>query len=459
MTLSRRLLNLILAFILTALTACQPVPAWSGAEGPSRYDPEAHTAQGALYYLAGDFDTAIAHFDEAIRLDPVNIDALSGRANAYFSRGVANVDFATPSHNAANYRDIEAAFHDYNEVIRIKPSKADAYYNRGLAYFRLAAFHTGKGSGGPWLVTDYGAIVAYVNTGDLRKAVEDFAAAIRLNAMHSSPDDPRPYLARGIAQRALRQYEEAFKDYDEAIRLAPAYAEAYLQRGFAHYTAAGAYYMLDTSILDRHELGAAIDDFTAAIRLRPNDAEACFRRGLAYAGLGQYDNAILDYDQAIQLDPDFAKAFYRRGLAHAKLSESGTAIVDLTEALRLHPSYASAYYHRGMAYAARGDYATAVVDFDEAILNNPRERWAYYQRGLAHAALGDYAAAIRDYTELLRQMPAYVQAYYHRGLAYAEVGDSAAAIADLETALTLVEPGAQLAADINAVIARLRAGD
>lgn len=450
----RRLLSCTLLFILAALVACGPIPAPPGDEGPTRYDPAAHVVQGALHYLAGDFDAAIEEFDEAIRLDPINIDALSGRANAYFSRGVARVDFDAPIREAANLEDLNAAMRDYDEVIRIKRRRIDAYYNRGLAYLRRALFSEGQA-----FVTDYGSTVAVVNTIDLHKAVSDFTEAIRFNAMHASPDDPRPYLARAIAQRALRQYEEAFQDYDEAIRLDPAYAEAYLQRGFAHYTAAGAYYLLDTAVLDRDELRAAIDDFTQAIRLRPGDDEAYFRRGLAYAGLGQYATAIPDYDEAIRLDPGHANAYYRRGLAYARLGDAEAAIRDLTETLRLSPGYAAAHYQRGLAYAGLGDYTAALRDYDEAIRSNSRDHWAYYYRGLAYAALGDHAAASQDYNESIRLGIRDPRAFYNRGLAYAEIGDRQAAIEDLETALTLVEPGADLAADINAALARLRAGD
>ena len=40
-------------------------------------------ASGSKYAMKGQFDRAIADFDEAIRLDPKNADAFYNRGNAY----------------------------------------------------------------------------------------------------------------------------------------------------------------------------------------------------------------------------------------------------------------------------------------------------------------------------------------------------------------------------------------
>ncbi len=62
---------------------------------------------------------------------------------------------------------------------------------------------------------------------------------------------------------------------------------------------------------------AAIADYNEAIRLAPKDAAAFLNRGFVYAAKQDYDRAIADYSEAIRLAPKDAAAFFNRGLAFA----------------------------------------------------------------------------------------------------------------------------------------------
>jgi len=73
--------------------------------------------RGTSFALREDFDSAIADFDQAIKLKP---DAL-----AYFNRGNAYYDKGQH----------DRAIADYDQAIRLKPDVALAYFNRGNAYY------------------------------------------------------------------------------------------------------------------------------------------------------------------------------------------------------------------------------------------------------------------------------------------------------------------------------------
>ena len=62
---------------------------------------------------------------------------------------------------------------------------------------------------------------------------------------------------RGIAHKNKKDFDQALRDYSEAIRLDPNYAHAYLNRGVL--------------LADKRELDRALPDFDAAIRLDPTD--------------------------------------------------------------------------------------------------------------------------------------------------------------------------------------------
>ncbi len=193
------------------------------------------------YAEAGDYQKAIANYDEAIRLDPKDDLNYSARGVLYAFLG-----------------QYERAIQDYDEAIRIDPQYAEDYNNRGVAYNHL---------------------------GLSERAIQDFDEAIRLD-----PKDAIPYYNRGNAYLNLGQYERAIQDFDEAILLDPQYEDAYYNRGVAY------------AILGQYE--RAIQDFDEAIRLDPLDADTYYLRGLVYEELGKSTEAELDIAKAKELGHD-----------------------------------------------------------------------------------------------------------------------------------------------------------
>ena len=98
-------------------------------------------------------------------------------------------------------RDPEKCLLVYDRAIRLNPSLAEVYNNRGAAKDALRRYDD---------------------------AITDFDQAIRLK-----PDYAKAYSNRGAAKAALGQYKDAITDYNEAIRLKPDLAEVYSNRGNA----------------------------------------------------------------------------------------------------------------------------------------------------------------------------------------------------------------------------------
>ena len=74
-------------------------------------------SQGTADSNAGDYDRAITHYNEAIRLDPKSAVAFMNRGDAYMNKG-----------------NNDRAIADYNEAIRLDPKSALALIDRGVAY-------------------------------------------------------------------------------------------------------------------------------------------------------------------------------------------------------------------------------------------------------------------------------------------------------------------------------------
>lgn len=184
--------------------------------------------------------------------------------------------------------------------------------------------------------------------GRCEEAIAEYNRATQLDPMLADA-----YQGRGFCYDALGDYEQALRDYDDAIRLLPS-APAYSDRGVT-YTNLGKY-------------ERAIQDFDEAIRLKPSNALYYTNRAVAYADLGQFARAIEDNDEALKLDRSFPLAYFNRAADHRELGRYERAIGDYSELIRLQPDFGAgkAYVQRGITYLLAERDSEANADFDRA---------------------------------------------------------------------------------------------
>jgi len=172
-----------------------------------------------------------------------------------------------------------------------------------------------------------------------------------------------------------------------AIALTPNNAEAYLNRGLAHYRLG--------------EYATAITDFTQLLQIKPHDHRAHYNRGLAYVEQGQYREALVEYGEALrQVSPlDIASLtliYNDQGVAHLMLGQDREAIAALTQVIHYHASDARALFNRGCAYHDLGNETAALEDFSQVTVIDPNYAQAYLNRGLIQHQLGEQDKAIAD---------------------------------------------------------------
>jgi tetratricopeptide (TPR) repeat protein len=130
-------------------------------------------AAGKQAFEKKEFKAAEQYFSSAIKVRPEEPDVYIFRAEAYVALGKN-----------------DSAIKDYTQVLKLNPNNALAYYNRGTIYL-------GK---------DY----------DYKKALKDFDALLLL-----APKYVNAYINRSLALMGLKRYEDAEKDLDVALKLAP----------------------------------------------------------------------------------------------------------------------------------------------------------------------------------------------------------------------------------------------
>ncbi|HQP05029.1 MAG: hypothetical protein KBB11_07350 [Bacteroidales bacterium] len=214
------------------------------------------------------------------------------------------------------------------------------------------------------------------------------------------------------------------------------------------------------------DLGGSVADFDTAILLQPAFAEAYANRGYSLYVNKDFYGAISDFSKAIQLSrsadsvewtiplsvvgdmPGLYACYYLRGVAYFILEDSKSAINELTQAIQLFPEIADAYAFRGDIKTFLTDYKSAVADYDMAIILNTQDPGyfeIYYRRGVAKAELSDYESAILDFGVCIEMNPGFPAAYYYRGLSKLMISDSKGACLDL---LHAEDMGFQQAAEL-----------
>jgi tetratricopeptide (TPR) repeat protein len=179
----------------------------------------------------------------------------------------------------------------------------------------------------------------------------------------------------------------------------------------------------------------AIQDFDQSIKLNPAYVKPLNNRGVAYLRKGQYDLAIQAFDEAIAHNPNYGEAFANRAGAHLKKNEYDRAAHDYDIAIALDPNLKAVWSGRCWTRAILGALQDALEDCNRA-LQGTTDAATYDSRGLIRLKLGQPAAAIDDYSSALRSDPKLASALYGRGLAKLKMGDRAGSDADISAAKT-----------------------
>ena len=241
------------------------------------------------------------------------------QANEWFEKGLR--------HTVSN--EEESAIEEYTKVIALKPDYAEAYNNRGIAYFNRG-----------------------LSTGDqvqFEQAVKDFRKVISLK-----PRSYSAHFAQGAIYLYQKEYAKAIGELNKAIALDPDEGVAYVGRGFI--------YTREKS----KDTVKAVKDFSKVIAGGgPWSAMAYLNRGVVLLEYKQYDKAMNDFNKAIEFGPRNAQAYLGRGIALAFTNRFARSIEDLNRAIELNPKLATAYNTRGMVYAQIGN-PRAAADFQKA---------------------------------------------------------------------------------------------
>ncbi|ESL06013.1 hypothetical protein TRSC58_06319 [Trypanosoma rangeli SC58] len=286
----------------------------------------------------------------------------------------------------------------------------------------------------------------YRKEGDFVRAIEEYSAALRLDAKNF-----KAMFNRGFCNDKIGDYNAAIRDYEAAMQLEPGYAYTYYNLGISYDRRGG-----------HHK--EAIAMFDKAIFLDGSNADFYHNRGFSQRKLGNYREAVKDYTTALSLDPKHFKAYYNRAFCYDKLGEGRNAIADYTKAISIQEDNPNAYHNRGATLEKVGRLDDAVANYTRALQLDNVNSFTYNARGMAYDRLGKSEAALRDLTNAIVLSPKNAIFYQNRASVFQNMERFAEAVRDYNTSLALTDEAGPVTggssgerkatADVNMMVAK-----
>ena len=266
-------------------------------------------------------DEAIDFYDEAVRLDPTNVEFYIRAIDLLVREGEPE-------------RAVERA-----EQSTILDPENDAVWTAA------AAAYLAEGN----RLSDLGD----VNAANLQYA-NAAQAARKAIGINPEPATALAYAAGGtILQGDPEKFEQAQLFADDAVRIEPdnPIARYYMATVFTYQ---GRY----VEASEQYQLGLESD---------PTDPNLHIGLAYNYYGTGSIPEALLSFEEAIAVDPDNAEAYDGRAYMYLQLGDAPLAEQNALEATRLNPNMARAQGRLGEAYFRQNNYTEAIEALEKAV--------------------------------------------------------------------------------------------
>ena len=275
---------------------------------------------GALV-ATGTYEAALAGFEEALRLDPTNVQALGGKAACHErlnQRSEALETYrrilAKDRRNLDSLRAIarlhmedrrwRECLESVEDLLRVRPNEAGALEMKGDALANLG--HR------PEALAAYEAAAA-VDPGDenLRQKIEE----VRV--------DVPSLLSRALIASASGNYRQALGLFDEILEVDPSNVNALIGKAVA-YRRSG-------------KPQEALNCLDLVLGVQPGNASALLNRGKILLEQGNAETALESFDRLTQLYPNDEEAWTAQGEVLLTMGREEDAQRAFAEALRLSP--------------------------------------------------------------------------------------------------------------------------
>ncbi len=371
--------------------------------------PEVHVLLGSALSQHGLMDQAIEEFQTVLRADPTSIAAIDLLAKAYM---------------------------------------AEKRYPAAIALLKGAPQEE---------ALQMDLVMAYSNNGQNEQALQ-----LLKQLKAERPNSAAPHSATASIYTQQRRYEDAAKEFQEALRLNP-----------QDQAATGSYIRL---LLLQGQSQAAFPYAEEYQRKYPNTFDGCYLLGVVDRELGKYAKATTLLEQAVKMNPEHYFARYNLGLAYAKTGDVAAAREQLEKAVHLEPNSAEAHFqlaavlrslslpdeakaqlilYQGlMASRGQNDVAAAKANearellkkgeaqgavelYRQAIEKDSNDAHLYYDLAIALERAGDQQGELQAISKTIELDPTFAAAHNQLGLLRMQAGKTVEGEKEFKTAIDL----------------------
>jgi tetratricopeptide (TPR) repeat protein len=316
--------------------------------------------------LSDDPATRLADFNQAVKIDPTNVDAIRSRASQYLVMG-----------------KLDKAINDFELWIEAEPDN---------------------------LMARMGAVDALVAEDRIDEAIERLGEAIEID-----PENSAPYSIRARLHLQTDKYDEAFDDAEQALKINKDDVEALMVRSSVQ--------------TDREKYQEALDDVNRVLKLEPGLVRGIWMRSILSGQLEDYDQAIEDIQLLVNSDPTQSQFKTQLAMLYNAADRPEDAVEIYNDLIEDDSEDIDALRGRGDAHLSLSKHKEAVADYENAleidekrdgVLNN----LAWVLATSPDDEVRDGQKAV-DYAKRAAELTEYKQAHILSTLAsgYAEMGE------------------------------------
>ena len=443
----------------------------------ARWDAAAWLSQARLMRKDGQAELAVGCFDEVLRLEPDQPEALMEKGQAAFQLGETALAANGGARDASTERWLGQALECLRKVVKRNPNDAGAWKLLGMSAFmmgrgleaeeamararslgapgqatlsvQITGVAEGAEGGRAWLAT----ATELAQRGETGEANRAYAKALGCfdRAVALAPRNKRVHDYRGVCLTRLGRTEEALESFDRALELTPGDGSVIKHKGGA------------LRALERWEDAASL--FRRALQADPDLTECHALLADAQEMMGQGEQAVASFERFLErsgntISPQVTEAKQRLAAlraqkpagaaegarAQSKLAEAEAlkaqgkleaALHCLDEAARLDPAGPEAPFHQGNILLQLGRIAEAGQSFQEAVRRNPRLAAAWCNLGYCQMRVGQLDGALQCLDRAVALDPRDAEAWINRSNALCELGRIVEGLESADRALAI----------------------
>lgn len=400
---------------------------------------------GMIHLKKDEYQKAKEVFDEILKTDPMNVDALvgSGKIDLYEEKpanalGRFNIVLhLDPLNDEANFGTIQSQillskYKDAKAVlIKIEEKYKDDhrfYYFSALLAMALGDDNEAENhfktaiEKNPIDLENYLALAEmYFKQGRNTDAIEVLGSA-----RNKLPLTARLLTAFAKGRINRGEYEKAHEELAEAVKKDPEYSHAL--------------YYMGVTLFHLGNNEAALEHFEKVAARNPAYPGLVLHKGLIFEKMGDTEKALKSYNEAMKQKPDDEGVLIRAVAIYTENEKYDESKVLVDKILKINPASSEGMYYLGRIFLGKNQFAEALHSFEKAIKLNPNVGLYYQWAGLASEGLGNFTDALKYSEKALEKDENLAGAYLLRGKLRAKMGMIKDGKADLNRAMEL-KPG------------------